>query len=65
MHDNEFSGSIPLELNNLSFLEDIDLSRNKLDGSLTFSNFSDLHNVGYLKLSDNYLTGSLPDEIFQ
>ena len=65
LQDNEFSGSIPTKLNQLSNLEDVDFSGNKLEGELLIVDFVNLSKLGYLKLSFNYLTGTIPEEIFQ
>ncbi|XP_075666068.1 receptor-like protein 14 [Castanea sativa] len=59
LNDNSFSGHfhLPLFLNSTYV---IDVSNNQLNGKLQQNIGEILPNIRYLKLSDNYFTGSLP-----
>lgn len=59
---NSFSGSIPFQLGNCSFLESLDLSSNRFSGEIPAS-VTNLRNLSYINLSNNSLTGEIPKEL--
>lgn len=59
---NSFSGSIPFQLGNCSFLESLDLSSNWFSGEMPES-VRYLKNLRFINLSNNSLTGEIPQEL--
>ncbi|NQU67207.1 MAG: leucine-rich repeat domain-containing protein, partial [Candidatus Marinimicrobia bacterium] len=62
LSNNQLTGSIPLELSNLTNLQVLWLSSNELTGSIP-PELGNLTNLERLWLSDNQLTGSIPSEL--
>ena len=63
LRDNQLSGSIPLELGNLAYLQALGLGSNQLSGSIP----SELGNLAYLQrleLRDNQFSGCVPVKLF-
>jgi hypothetical protein len=61
MGENLLEGEIPIEISNMTSLEIMDLSQNKLTGSIPY--FSSLTSLSFLYLQKNDLTGSIPIEL--
>ncbi len=59
---NDLEGYIPLELSNLSNLEELSLGGNELAGSMP-AELGNLSNLANLDLSYNQLSGSIPPEL--
>ncbi|MCK5739085.1 T9SS type A sorting domain-containing protein [bacterium] len=59
LHDNNLSGSIPVELGNLSSLNYVDLTSNQLSGNIP-AELGGLSGLGSLRLDSNQLSGSIP-----
>ncbi|KAL4191491.1 hypothetical protein AMTRI_Chr07g30240 [Amborella trichopoda] len=59
---NNFTGSLPLSIRNLSMLSDLDLSENHFTKSLP-SSIGNLSKLTYLLLNENNITGSRPPSI--
>ncbi|MEN8216451.1 MAG: Calx-beta domain-containing protein [Pseudomonadota bacterium] len=57
LYDNQLTGSIPSQLDNLSNLEFLSLSDNKLCGEIPVE-LKNLSNISSLKLDNNHLTAS-------
>ncbi|KAG9141673.1 hypothetical protein Leryth_019303 [Lithospermum erythrorhizon] len=57
--NNSFSGEIPQRYSQLNQLQQLDLSDNNLEGSLSAALFA-LPSISYLNLSSNKLSGSFP-----
>jgi hypothetical protein len=59
LENNNLTGTIPAEMEDLSFLESLDMSGNSLSGSIptVIGNLSNLHTVD---LGNNSLSGSIP-----
>ena len=62
LRERHLSGTIPVELGNLTNLKRIDLFGNQLTGSIP-EELGDLTNLEFLSLFDNHLTGSIPKEL--
>ena len=62
LSDGGLSGSIPPEIGQLIYLENLNLSRNQLIGSIPLE-IGNLANLKYLYLDQNLLTGEIPAEI--
>ncbi|ESR60153.1 hypothetical protein CICLE_v10014114mg [Citrus x clementina] len=60
---NSFSGEVPRGLIGNGELSVIDMSSNRLSGGLAIDSSSECEFLTYLKLSDNFLTESIPKEI--
>ncbi|KAK6281379.1 hypothetical protein POUND7_015204 [Theobroma cacao] len=59
LRNNLFSGAIPWNIGlEMSVLENLDLSRNHLNGSIPPS-INNMRNLGFLDLSSNYLSGPI------
>jgi len=65
LQKNEFTGTIPTEINELTHLEELDLSENRLHGQLLVTTFNNLQKMGHLKLRDNNLTGPVSNLVFE
>lgn len=62
LRNNQFSGEIPTNINNLSELTYLELAINKFTGSIPAS-IGDMDELVTLALQSNQLSGSIPDEI--
>lgn len=62
LRNNSFSGEIPRQYNQLSQLQHLDMSFNKLSGKPPAALFS-FPNISYLNLASNMLSGSVPDHL--
>jgi hypothetical protein len=62
LFDNQLSGSIPVELGNLSSLTVLALNRNQLSGSVP-AELGNLTYLSWLLLESNRLSGSLPPDL--
>ena len=60
--NNNLSGGIPVELYNLTQLEDLALDHNRLVGTL-HSDIQYLQNLQFLNLGDNMFSGTVPESI--
>jgi Leucine-rich repeat (LRR) protein len=58
MGENLLEGEIPIEISNMTSLEIMDLSQNKLTGSIPY--FSSLTSLNFLYLQESDFTGSIP-----
>ncbi|XVF83233.1 hypothetical protein PTKIN_Ptkin16aG0117900 [Pterospermum kingtungense] len=63
LNDNNFEGRIPLTIRKCKSMEIMDLSRNKLGGSLTDKLIGGFENLITLNLSQNAFTGVFPSGI--
>lgn len=64
LQDNLLSGTIPVDLANLSYLTRLNLSNNSLYGEIP-DNLYLLRNLKELHLDNNYFSGVLPEILFQ
>ncbi|MEN8123059.1 MAG: T9SS type A sorting domain-containing protein [Bacteroidota bacterium] len=64
LDSNNVVGTIPLEILNLSYLEDLSLVKNKLSGNIP-NQIGNLSKLIILSLSENNLTGNIPVSIGQ
>ena len=62
LHNNQLSGSIPSELDNLTSLTELYLYNNRLSGIVP-SELGNLSNLVRLRLYNNQLSGSIPSEL--
>jgi hypothetical protein len=62
LHDNQFSGSIPASLGDLSFLTELWLQDNQFSGSIP-SSLGDLSALRVLYLNNNQLNGTIPSSL--
>ena len=62
LRNNQLTGSIPTELDNLSSLRDLNLVGNRLMGSIP-AQLGNLSSLQTLNLSDNQLAGTIPAEL--
>ena len=62
LRENQLSGAIPPELENLANLQWLDLRENQLSGAIP-SELGDLANLQWLDLRENQLSGSIPPEL--
>ena len=60
--DNQLSGTIPVEIGNLTSLKILDITRNQLSGTIPVE-IGNLTSLSYLSLSGNQLSGTIPVEI--
>ncbi|GKU93326.1 hypothetical protein SLEP1_g6928 [Rubroshorea leprosula] len=60
MSNNHISGKLPRWMGNISFLQGLSLAKNHFEGPFPIE-FCGLHNLEFLDLSDNYLSGSIPE----
>jgi len=58
LHNNGLLGTIPMQLNNLTYLTILDLRYNQLSG--TIPSLSTLNQLEWLRLGSNNLTGDIP-----
>ncbi|KAK9042009.1 hypothetical protein V6N11_017092 [Hibiscus sabdariffa] len=58
--NNNLDGGIPKAIADLTNLESLDLSRNELEGRIPLELSSQLNFLAFLNLSDNHLTGLIP-----
>ncbi|XP_027185154.1 LRR receptor-like serine/threonine-protein kinase EFR [Coffea eugenioides] len=63
MEFNSFTGSIPIEIFNLSKLSTMSVQQNQLSGNLPSTFGYRLPNLEYLYLESNHLSGALPSSI--
>ncbi|CAI7840655.1 unnamed protein product, partial [Closterium sp. NIES-53] len=61
--DNLFSGSIPDSLSSIRSLQVLELANNDLDGIIPPTLFSNLPSLATVDLSDNTLSGPLPQDV--
>lgn len=62
LSDNNMHGKLPEELKYLSFLVQLILSGNFLEGSIPKDFLAEFHHIHTLYLNENFFTGQLPDE---
>ena len=62
LNKNDLSGTLPLELGDLSKLQSLKLRSNDLSGTLP-SELGDLSNLQWLELRSNDLSGTLPSDL--
>ncbi|KAL5836695.1 hypothetical protein ACOSQ3_013864 [Xanthoceras sorbifolium] len=63
MSYNLLEGGVPVQLSNIKGLEVLDISKNKLSGSIASS--TNLSSVRYLYMQKNALSGSIPNAFFR
>ena len=59
---NRLTGTIPLEIGNMTALQVLDLNTNSLEGELP-GTITSLRNLQYLALFDNYFNGTIPPDL--
>lgn len=59
---NSLGGGIPQNLDNMTYLEILDLHKNQITGSMPLT-IGNLSNIQSLDLSENFLSGSIPSTI--
>lgn len=59
---NSLEGGIPQNLDNITYLEILDLHKNRISGSIP-SSIGNLSNLVFLDLSENSLSGSIPPTV--
>eukprot|EP00588_Corethron_pennatum_P003414 CAMPEP_0194293298 /NCGR_PEP_ID=MMETSP0169-20130528/47621_1 /TAXON_ID=218684 /ORGANISM="Corethron pennatum, Strain L29A3" /LENGTH=628 /DNA_ID=CAMNT_0039041759 /DNA_START=107 /DNA_END=1993 /DNA_ORIENTATION=- len=62
--NNELRGTIPDEIDQLLYLEELALHENKIYGSIP-QTLSGIENIKIIELYDNALTGQIPDSLFK
>jgi len=62
--NNELRGTIPDEIDQLLYLEELALHENKIYGSIP-QTLSGIENIKKIELYDNALTGQIPDSLFK
>jgi hypothetical protein len=62
VYENQFSGTIPEDLCNLSQLLRFSIDKNRLTGTISPS-IGQLSNLWYLRVSTNDFTGTIPSEV--
>ncbi|KAL5769570.1 hypothetical protein ACOSP7_013724 [Xanthoceras sorbifolium] len=63
MSNNLLEGGVPVQLSNIKGLEVLDISKNRLSGSIASS--TNLSSVQYLYMQNNSLSGSIPNAFFR
>jgi hypothetical protein len=62
VYENQFSGTIPEDLYNLSQLLSFSIDKNRLAGTIS-PRVGQLSNLWYLQVSTNDFTGTIPSEV--
>lgn len=62
VYENQFSGTIPEDLYNLSLLLSFSIDKNRLTGTISPS-VGQLSNLLFLQVSTNDFTGTIPSEV--
>jgi len=61
LRSNDIHGTIPKEVENLTLLSLFDIRNNHLEGTLPDGLFHDATGLEILRVSHNYLTGTIPE----
>ena len=64
LYNNNLNGSIPMEVGQLTYIEDLNFNSNQISGEIPAS-IGQLANLGKLNLSNNRLSGGIPVSIGQ